>query len=263
MNMGNNTKIMERMLGSSVPFQKLEHDRSPVYFQLAKKIQQQIETGKFVAGELIPSERKIASYNNLSLATVRKALDELYHKKLVKRVQGKGTYVTGTADRYNTIRFYPFVESFSGSEPMGYEIQLIDLEMLEGQTGINHHLKIRNNQKIYRLRRIISHIGKPLVYCTSYLPKFLFPGLDKYDRNQLERDAIYLFLEREFGVTTVNHSELLSAAIADRETAEKLDVKPGDPLLKIEKLLFTHKEKPYEYRLSYCITDQLKLRRAL
>ena len=261
--MENDTRVMERMLGSSAPFQKLEQDRNPVYFQLANKIQQQIETGKFVAGELIPSERKIAAYNNLSLETVRKALEELSHKKLIKRLQGKGTYVTGTADRYKTIRFYHFVENFSGSEPLNYEIRLIDLEISDGQAGINHHLKIRNTQKIYRVRRIISYLGKPLVYCISYLPENLFPGLDKYDRDQIERNAIYLFLENEFGVTTVNHTELLGATISDEKNAEKLNVKPGSPLLKIEKLLFTHREKPYEYRISYCVSDQLKLRRTL
>lgn len=256
------TKKMERMLGSSAPFQKSEEDGSPAYFQLAKTIQKQIERGRFAAGELIPSERKIASHNNLSLATVRKALEELASKGFLKRVQGKGTFVAGTADRLKTIRYYTLAEGFDDDHAQ-LNIRFVELKIIKGRPKLNQQLKIRGNQELYMLKRIITHIGKPIVYCVSYLPRKMFKGLEACEQADFEIEPLYLFLEKKFGVTTTKHIELLSAVLTDEKTAEPLNVKIGMPLLRIDKIVFTHKGKPYECRVSHCLTDERKIRRVI
>lgn len=258
--MVNEIKKIEKMLGSSVPFQKSGEDGSSAYFQLAKRIQQQIENGKYAAGELIPSERKIAAHCKLSLATVRKALEVLVQQGFLKRVQGKGTYVASTADRLKTIRYYTLAEGFDDDQAQ-LNIKFVELKIIKGRPRLNQQLKIRGNQELYMLKRIITHIDKPIIYCVSYLPRKMFKGLEACEQADFEIEPLYLFLEKKFGVTTTKHIELLSAILTDEETAEPLNVKTGMPLLRIDKIVFTHKGKPYECRVSHCLTDERKIRR--
>lgn len=260
--MDTQTYQMEQLIGRSIPFDKSEEDGSPLYFQLAKAIRQQIEKGSLTAGELIPSERKIATYNNLSIATVRKALEELAQRGFLTRVHGKGTYVAGTADRRKKIRYYPFVEGFNDDLAQS-DIKFVELKIIKGQAWLNEQLKTRKNQDLYELKRIITQFDKPIVYCVSYLPRKMFKGLEECGRVDFETEPLYLFLEEKFGVTTTKHIELLSATLSDEETAGPLNVEIGLPMLRIDKLVFTHKGKPYECRISHCLVDERKMRRII
>ena len=46
---------------------------------------------------------------------------------------------------------------------------------------------------------------------------------------------------------------------ADAGIAYTINIKQATPVLCIEILAYTYKEKPYEYRKSYCLTDLKKV----
>jgi len=260
--MNDTEQKMEQLIGSAIPFKKSEEDKSPVYAQLAGAIRRQIEKNHLPAGMLLPSERQVASFGHISIATVRKAFEELAAVGYIHRVQGKGTYVSSTADRRKKVRYYPLVEGFYSEQVQG-GIGLVALKIMNGTPGINKQLQIRSNQKLYELRRVITSGQKPIVYCISYLPQKMFKGLEDAVHEDLDQYSLYVFLEEKFGVPTIRHIELFSAECADQDVARCLHVKPGHPLVKIEKLIFTHRDNPYEYRVSFCLTDTYRLRRII
>jgi GntR family transcriptional regulator len=260
--MKNSKNEIKRMFGGSIILEKSEDDGSPVYFQLAKAIQHQIEKGSLTAGELVPSERKVAEAYNISIATVRKAFEELIRRDHIHRVQGKGTYVSGTEDRRKQIRYYPFVKGFH-AENEASDIKFIELKIIKGTALINAHLKIQKTEKLYLLKRIMTQAQLPMIYCISYFPEKMFRGLETYSRNDFENLDLYVFLEKRFKISTVKHIELFDVGLADQEIATQLRVNKGHPLLRIEKLILTHKERPYEYRISHCITKEFKMRRII
>lgn len=74
--------------------QKLDRsDSVPLYKQLIDLVKQQIESGVFLPGELLASERELCKQYEVSLITVRQALVQLSQSGWVNRVAGKGTYV--------------------------------------------------------------------------------------------------------------------------------------------------------------------------
>ena len=241
-------------------FERSSNDPTPVYHRLEKAIQDQIERGRLAVGDPLPPERDIAKINDISLATVRRALQNLVQNGFLHRIQGKGTFVSNTALRRKKVRYYHFVKRFQ-NDIRETDIELIELKRIKGSSNINQNLKIRAGQDVYKLQRVLGFSRTPLIYAVSYLPYRMFKGLEKYKKWYFEKFALYIFLEQKFGVSTMENRDLYGVALADSGVADILNVEKGHPLLSVEMQAFTHKKKPYEYRVSYCLVDDYKIQR--
>lgn len=242
--------------------QLLRHkaDGRPIHYRLQQEIRRGIESGQWAPGSVIPPERKLAQEYGVSLGTVRTAILNLVSEGLLYRIQGKGTMVAGSKMIRESIRYYRFVGDFGRKEAIP-KLEFLDLIVVEGRSGINRRLKMHDPGSLYRLRRLVLVSGKPTVYSLSYLPCRLFPGLDEFPRSRFEKVPLYLALEDHFGLPTLSNSDLISAALADAETAALLRITEDRPILTVEMLAFTYRNRPYEYRISHCLTGDRKLLR--
>lgn len=239
---------------------KPKADASPMHYRLQQEIRRRIESGQWLPGAVIPPERKMAYEYGVSLGTARTAILNLVSEGLLYRIQGKGTIVSGTRTIRENVRYYRFVENFNGREAVP-QLKLIDLVTVGDQSEINHRLKSDKGEQLYRLRRLVLISKRPAVYSVSYLPCRLFAGIEKFPRSRFERVPLYLALEDHFGLPTLSNSELISVVSSDAETAALLHVAEGMPVLSVEMLAFTYRNRPYEYRVSYCRSEGRKLLR--
>ena len=138
-------------------------------------------------------------------------------------------------------------------DPLG--IKFLQLNKVGGIESINRFLKIKADQGLYEIKRLILSGKTPLAYVLSYLPQKMFKDLEEFSPTRFERIALYYSLEQHYGITTVYNHELIGATPATDEIAKHLNIKKGTPMLYLETLAYTYKEKPYEYRQSYCLTD--------
>lgn len=63
--------------------------------RMAGQLRTQIRSGVWAAGAKLPTEQELARIHNVSLTTVRRALEDLAEEGLVVRRQGAGTFVAG------------------------------------------------------------------------------------------------------------------------------------------------------------------------
>jgi len=61
----------------------------------------------------------------------------------------------------------------------------------------------------------------------------------------------------------IRAEERLKAVSADAKIARALNIKDKEPLLSIERVSFTYGDKPMEWRLGLCITDNHHYRNEL
>lgn len=73
--------------------------RLPAYVRLADHLTDEIAAGRLVDGARLPPERELARQMSLAVGTVRRALEVLDERHLIRRVQGSGNYVAAGAAR--------------------------------------------------------------------------------------------------------------------------------------------------------------------
>ena len=229
-----------------------------MHYRLQQEIRRRIENGEWVPGSVIPPERKIAQESAVSLGTVRTAILNLVSEGLLYRIQGKGTLVSGTRMIRENIRYYRFTEDFGKREAVP-QLRLLDLTKVEGRPEVNRRLKSDKAEELYRLRRLVLISRRPAVFSVSYLPCRLFAGLEEFPRSRFEKVPLYLALEDHFGLPTLSNSELITIVFAGSEEAAILRIAEGTPILTMEMLAFTYRNRPYEYRISYCLSERRKL----
>ena len=96
--------------------------------------------------------------------------------------------------------------------------------------------------------------GQPAVIERIVVPLALFPDVD---RRQPLPNALYALFQQEYGVNIVSAEEELRADAATREDCRRLNLKPGSPLLQIERVAVALDGRRVEWRVSRCDTTHL------
>lgn len=63
----------------------------PIYVQIEEELKRRIDSGEYVVGEPIPSERELSVIFGVSRMTVRQAITNLVLNGLLYREKGRGT----------------------------------------------------------------------------------------------------------------------------------------------------------------------------
>lgn len=230
----------------------------PRYFLIQSSVLSRIEKGDWGPGNMIPTERELANTFGVSIGTVKTALLNLVNTGLLFRVQGKGTFVSGSIIGRDKIRLYHFVSDFE-NEDAPLKVQFKNINCVKWVQPAGGYLKIKPETELFRLDRIFTLKTRPVVFAVSFLPGNLFRDIDKFPRELFEGKPLYQLFEDVYKLPTVRYKEMFAVTCATKEISASLEVSEGSPLLQVEMLALTFKNRPLEYRISYCKTDSVKL----
>ncbi|MGZ8262401.1 MAG: GntR family transcriptional regulator, partial [Methylotenera sp.] len=115
-------------------------------------------------------------------------------------------------------------------------------------------LDIKAGAPTIEIKRLLSFSGRPLIYDHIIVPAIPFKGLNG---NRVEEcnGSMYSMYESQFGIRMIRAEERLTAVAASGEVAAALGLTENKPLLSIERVSFTYGDKPMEWRLGLCVTD--------
>ena len=225
----------------------------PLYIQVKQKITQELMSGNWRAGDLIPSEIELAQSYQVSQGTVRKAIDELSIEKILIRRQGKGTYVTTHNEEQIQLRFLRLTSTKGNKEKL--ESQLLSFEKTRVNSYVANRLNLRPGSSVYKIKRVLTFARKPLILDEIYISTIPFKGLNAEMINQ-KKGSLYRLYESNYGIQMLNADEKIKAVSAEAEVSKLLNIKKGYPLLGIERVSYTYGNKPIEWRLGLCLTDE-------
>ena len=206
-----------------------------------------IAEGRWKAGDSLPPENALAAQFGVAIGTVRKAVDALVAQGAVVRRQGKGTYVTAHDNRRMLFHFFHIVGV--DGEKAQPEVRTVRFERARADATEAAALGLPRDERVIRIRNVLSLGGRPVVVDDIAIAAALFPGLT--ERIFTGRDnTIYHLYQSRYGINVLRTDEHLRAALSSGEIGQLLQVAPGAPLLEIRRVALTFRDRPVEYRLS-------------
>ncbi|HKM21123.1 MAG TPA: GntR family transcriptional regulator [Lachnospiraceae bacterium] len=230
-----------------------EMNSVPLYVQLYHEILEHIVNGEWPQDYKVPSEAQICEEYNVSRMTVRLAMDKLKDQGYLKRKQGQGTFVTIPVLEQKLNGFYSFSDtSDEKGQPMISKV--ISMEVTKAKDLIADKLQVTNGTKVFRIERVRSMDGIPVVYETSYIPEHICPQLRA---DHIERDGLYQSLMFLNHIAPDSAMETLEAVATDELAAKYLNTKPGQPAMFIQRIA-KEKDTTIEYCQSTVRGDKMK-----
>jgi GntR family transcriptional regulator len=225
---------------------------SPLYKEVKTRLTRGLAAGEWKAGEAIPSESRLAERFNVSIGTIRKAIDELVAERILLRQQGRGTFVaTHTEDR--TLFYFFHIVGKDGSRELPVT-ELLSFRRARATATEEERLGVPRGGSVLRVQNVLKLSGKPVVFDEISVSAELFAGLDEQTFGGRE-GTIYGLYQARYGISVLRISERLSAALPSARAAALLEISRATPALLIKRVAYTFNDKPVEYRVSYVNTE--------
>ena len=125
----------------------------PLYFQLKTLILEEIKSGNYQVGSIIPTEKEFSEIFQISRTTVRQAITELVQEGWLYRVKSKGTFVSQPKINQN---FIQKLESFNDQILRGGmtpSTEVLDFRTLKATKTVAMNLDIKENDPVIYLYR--------------------------------------------------------------------------------------------------------------
>lgn len=212
----------------------------PRYHQLKEILEQRIRSGEFRAGQQFPTDEALCAQYGLSRGTVRRAVDGLVEAGLLRREQGRGTFVTTPQLSPVFFRLASFDDDMRqrGREP---ETLLLRLDIYPADSEIAARLQLRAGEEVIEIARLRLANGTPMAFETRYLPRKLAPDLVEED---LERQSIHSLLIDKFNIPLLRAWHTIEARLLTGEECALLQAEPGTAGFAIERLTYTTNNQP-------------------
>jgi len=228
-------------------------ERLPIYLRLHDELGARIASQEWRAGEAIPSELELAQAYNIAVGTLRKTIDLLVAEGQLERIQGKGTYVRRPSFESSLFRFFRF-QNQAGERriPQG---RVLQVETAPCPSTVASSLRLPPGAPAIHLDRLRLMDGTPLLVESIWLPMDRFQALAGLQPEQFG-DLLYPLYEERCGQIVASAEETLTAEAVGEEHARLLGIKPGAPVMVIERLAFSYDRQPIEWRRSRGPADQ-------
>lgn len=185
--------------------------------EITEYIMQKISSGEWPVDYMIPKEVQLCEQFNVSRPTVRTAVLNLVQDGYLRRVKGKGTYVTAPKVLEQTT---VFLESFFNEMHLrGQEVstEVLEFRLMMAEKELKQRLETENSEiiKLSRLRYIKDSFGEgPIVLTTTY-----FTGDNNYlFKYNFEEVSLRSVLNENGKSRKYFEKELIAVTVSARES---------------------------------------------
>ena len=233
--------------------------RIPQHRKLSELLKDHILSGRYVPGDLLPSEHALCEVHSVTRPTVRQALDTLVSEGLIKKQQGKGSIVQPPRGGIGILNIVGTTDSMPEGDlatrvidapvatdwPSDFPYDLDEAELTSGCLYFS------------RLREID---GDPVFFERTYLPNVNLP---RFTQRSLDNQSLFRTLQKYYGVAVTGGEQRIWSTTAEEPIAELLDCDVGAPVLRLYKRYETNRPYYGFYSMLWCNTHDYYLQGSL
>ncbi len=219
----------------------------PLYYQLKEEILNNIKSGVYEQGSMVPKEQDLCDSLGISRTTVRQAITELVHEGWLYRINSKGTFVSKPKVGQDFIKkLEPFNEQISRMN-MVPSTRIVELQVIPASRTVAEKLKIREGRQVIYLYRVRYADDEALVTIKTYLPYDKCSFVMQHD---LEKESLYNILSRSESTRVCTAHRVIEAVEAEPEDGRFMDIKPGKPIHLFSTEGYNIFEEPIEFSIA-------------
>ncbi len=224
----------------------------PLYAQVRSALIARLTAGEWPPGAVLPGDSMLAAEMAVSPGTARKAVDSLVADGVLRRHQGKGTFVTEQTPELANFHFFRLVGE-DGERVLPEAAREVIVTVPAGAETARR-LGVDEGEEIVLIDRVRAIAGRPAILETVEVPAALMPGLEA--ETPLP-NALYPHYQSRHGISVISTEDRLRAVAADAAAAKTLGVPQGAPLLLVERVAHDLTGRAVEWRRSRFLSDGL------
>ena len=218
--------------------------KTSIYKQIAASISDAIDSGELKYNDRLPTEKEICQIYSISQTAVKMAYESLIQDGKIKRIKGKGTYVTNRETHFDQLRAY-YAYDF---EPDQWTKEIVMIDRLSYDYSAYRALKMESGEKCYRMVIVIKKNNNPILFQKIYLPKKMYPDFDKKFNKEKQ---LYRLIENEYNYKIKQIHSTYSPINASSAEALLLRIQPDDAIYFIRTKLIDMDDRIIGYVCHY------------
>jgi GntR family transcriptional regulator len=227
--------------------------RPIAYRALAQDLREAIERGDFGRVGQLPTEAQLSKERGVSRQTVRRALQDLVADGLVYRVQGRGTFVSNLPAGRECVQSVSSIEDIE-AVPDGVDFEIVEPLHPDIDVEAAGRMRLPSDEVYAGLARRL-HAGTIFGVVWFWLPPAvgrLVSQTDYWSKAGAQRHrSLLLTIEQLWPRNIVATQQSVTAEGANEEVAAHLQIEPGTPTLRVDRLFHDTSGDPVELTTSY------------
>ena len=220
----------------------------PLHISISEKLRHQIEIGKYLPGEKLPSEHQLMETFGVSRITVRQAVTNLVSQGLARSQQGKGVFVTPQVKTaYSLSSPLVFLEQDIASKGIKLSFDNLTFKKVRPPKPVRVALQLNKDStsasgtypSVYLQKKLLRMDGAAGAVDVTYILLELGQKLG----TQLKRQMTFPTLEAN-AVPMEKIEATIECTHADYEMSNYLEVPLGHPLIVYRYTAYTEHETP-------------------
>ncbi|MEM8792752.1 MAG: GntR family transcriptional regulator [Pseudomonadota bacterium] len=229
---------------------ELSSPNQPLYAQIRANLIERIASGFYPTGACLPSEIALAEAEGVSPGTVRKAIDSLVADGILRRHQGKGTFVSEHTEERAQYQFFRLTDRDGNRvTPVPGTVEIHGDRV---SADVAEKLSLAKGDPVWRIERKRFIDDQPVLLETIVVAQADMPELSSIGPLP---NALYPFYQVKFGLSVMTTEDALSAVLANARDAAALGRPEKSALLMIERVARDLTGRPIEWRCTRCLTQ--------
>ncbi len=222
-----------------------------MYEQIAEILKEEIRLKVYKAGESIGTHERLAKRFNVSIITIRKAIELLSKEQLLTIRQGKGTFVNNPL-RFGEGNKLIALSSLIKKNNLKEEIHVPTMAAISTPKHLPQNIKDAYGEKCVYINRLHSVNGVCISDYNIYLP---FEFTSKFTKEEVVESSTYHLIQNKLEIALGRGVQVIRAEGANKEVARLLSLEFGSPVLVMLRDSYSKDGKLIEYIEAYCAPE--------
>ncbi|WP_226925307.1 GntR family transcriptional regulator [Georgenia thermotolerans] len=224
--------------------------------QISDEFRSRIASGAWPPRYRLPSEPDLAAELSVGRGTLRRALQTLLEEGLLRRVPGKGTFVTSTIIEPAIAQKLTSLSEDFTRQGIVSATEVIDCALMAPPAPVAALLEVPAGGNVLRLYRRRTTADGPVALLHNYVRAVNLPGIEHVD---FEKESLFNTLETTYQLRIATARRTFSAEPATEAVAKQLEVPVGSPVQYLEQVTYLADGHPIEYSDVWIRSDRLRV----